>query len=156
MNESDLARFWEKVAIADDAACWLWLASKDAEGYGQFMAQRKRHRAHRFAYAASVGPIGPGLLVCHSCDNPSCVNPNHLFCADQKTNVQDAKRKGRSAVGERHGRAKVTVPEVKEIRRLRSCGWKLREIGAIYGLSESGVGKMCKGKYWKADVISRA
>lgn len=88
------ARFWTKVKQAE--GCWLWLGAKNPDGYG--MLNVRNHRgthAHRIAYALKVGDIPPGLSVLHSCDNRSCVRPDHLFLGTQLDNVKDMTKKGR-------------------------------------------------------------
>lgn len=87
-------RFWAKVARSD--GCWLWLAAKDGCGYGHFYPEsRKLMKAHRMAWELLKGSIPDCLCVLHHCDNPSCVNPDHLFLGTKKDNTQDAIAKGR-------------------------------------------------------------
>lgn len=74
--------------------CWLWLGPT-ANGYGVFNDQGRRVRAHRAAYEQANGPIPDGMVICHKCDTPSCVNPDHLFCGTQRDNVRDMAVKGR-------------------------------------------------------------
>lgn len=89
-------RFWEKVEKTD--GCWLWTASLTNKGYGEFrLNEPSPILAHRVAYELAHGPIPPGLFVCHHCDNPPCVRPDHLFLGTQKDNAQDMVRKGRHA-----------------------------------------------------------
>jgi hypothetical protein len=90
-----IERFWAKVRITP--GCWLWMAAVNDRGYGRFTLDRtgKLIPAHRFAWSAENGPIPPGLLVCHSCDNPPCVNPAHLWLGTQSDNMIDCLAKGR-------------------------------------------------------------
>jgi hypothetical protein len=96
-------RFWEKVRKG--RGCWLWMGTRSTQGYGQLKPPKKRPTimAHRFAYELLVGPIPSGLLVCHRCDNPPCVRPDHLFLGTPLDNTLDAKAKGRLATGDRSG-----------------------------------------------------
>lgn len=83
-----VARFFDKVQITK--SCWLWIGAKH-EGYGAFYFRGKTFRAHRFSYELFVGPIEQGKMVLHrrECDNPSCVNPNHLYMGTQVDNTRD-------------------------------------------------------------------
>ncbi len=85
--------FWRKVIKTDN--CWLWNGPVDARGYGETMIKHKPKRAHRLAYEYTHGAIPPGLYVCHHCDNPLCVNPDHLFLGTAKDNTTDMVNKGR-------------------------------------------------------------
>lgn len=97
-------RFWPKVKQTD--SCWLWIGAKDPDGYGNFKVGNHRGtHAHRIAYALKVGYIPPGLSILHSCDNRSCVRPDHLFLGTQLDNVNDMAEKGRArkASGDQNG-----------------------------------------------------
>lgn len=91
-------RFAEHVRIADGDACWEWTAGADQNGYGHFnmSPQRRRERAHRVAWELAHGPIPGGMMVCHHCDNPSCVRVSHLFLGTHEDNMRDRQAKGRT------------------------------------------------------------
>jgi hypothetical protein len=117
--------FWSKVVktetiISDHVSspCWVWSASKDKRGYGNFNVGHKCMKAHRVSWIINFGEVPNGLCVCHHCDNPSCVRPDHLWIGTHKQNMSDCRSKNRSgfivhpermATGERH--SSVTHPE---------------------------------------------
>lgn len=86
-------RFWDCVEKTDE--CWIWTGTTDGYGYGVTSHFRQKIKAHRLSYEMRFGPIPPGLVVRHKCDNPCCVNPNHLELGTQKDNVRDAVSRGR-------------------------------------------------------------
>lgn len=92
-NPSD--RFDEKIAKGD--GCWMWTGLTNERGYGRFFVSRADGTvlAHRFSYARAIGPISEGMLICHHCDTPGCVRPEHLFAGTQLDNLRDMSSKGR-------------------------------------------------------------
>lgn len=92
--------FWSLVDKTGD--CWTWLGAKTDRGYGVIAVGRKQHRAHRLAWELTNGAIPDGMFVCHHCDNPSCVRPDHLFIGAPLDNTLDMVAKGRHAHGDRH------------------------------------------------------
>lgn len=117
-NLSDEQRFFEKIAQTD--GCWNWTASLNEWGYGQFWSSdlRKVELAHRTSWRLTYGTDAGELLVCHSCDNPRCVRPEHLFLGTHADNVADQVAKGRQArsPGEQNGRAKLSDAQVLSLR----------------------------------------
>ena len=90
-------RFLSKLKTTKTIGCWEWTASKNKKGYGWFYMNGKNHLAHRASFILFRGNIGAGLHVCHKCDNPSCVNPDHLFISNNEGNILDKINKGRHA-----------------------------------------------------------
>jgi hypothetical protein len=143
-------RFWSKVDRGDASECWEWRASlKRPGGYGQFWSGEKLVLTHRFAWSIVYGDIPVGLHVLHRCDNPPCVNPDHLFLGTHSDNVRDMYRKGRRRVdvrGERNSFSKLTREQVAEIRQ-RSCE-ATRELAREFGVSASHVRSLKAGIGW--------
>lgn len=88
-------RFWAKVNKHTLSGCWEWTGARLKFGHGIFWTGDRKVVAHRWAYEDAKGPIPPGLIACHHCDNPPCVNPEHIFIGTHKDNSQDAIKKGR-------------------------------------------------------------
>lgn len=110
-------RFWAHVPHRPDVGCWLWNDIRDKKRYRSLSYKNKSRPAHRLSWELHFGEIPNGLFVCHHCDTPLCVRPDHLFLGTNQENLQDAATKGRTAHGERNSRAKLTEPQVREIRR---------------------------------------
>jgi hypothetical protein len=132
--------------------CWIFCGNKDKDGYGIFTHGRgKQLRAHRASYEFHKKQDATGKLVCHSCDNPSCINPDHLFLGSPKDNTQDMIKKGRKAScqGSEHPFAKLNEVDILFIKQERSFGKKLKDIANDYGITFQTVSDICRGKTWK-------
>ncbi len=143
-------RFESKIAKSD--GCWEWMAAKDKDGYGIFNIRSIPISACRTAcvlYGLGI-PKGKNNIVMHICDNPSCVNPNHLKLGSNKDNTQDMITKGRiNRKGENSHNHKLTKKQVDEIRRLYVSGDMVqKEIAAMYGIDQSHVCRINKGESW--------
>jgi hypothetical protein len=114
-----LERLEENIFYSPDG-CWYWLGNLSQTGYGKIYWNRRHCVAHRVAYEVWRGVKPAELLVCHSCDNKMCINPDHLFLGTSLDNNRDAIKKGRAykAHGEQHYKAKLTKEQVIEIRSL--------------------------------------
>lgn len=141
-----LSRFWSKVSKGGPDECWVWKASAP-KGYGQFRVGRHMVRANRFSYELHKGGLSDTDCVCHSCDNPRCVNPKHLFIGTNAVNSQDMKNKNRQANGERAGSAKLRTDEILQIRSLKGR-MKQKDIGAMFGITQQAVSEIVNNKSW--------
>jgi len=151
MNVLDKRRFENKFIKSSKNECWNWLASKNKEGYGQFSLDGKMIRAHRISYEIYKDKIPENMCVCHHCDNPSCVNPDHLFIGTDLDNNRDMMMKGRAnkSSGESNGQSKLTWRNVKEIRRLnKSNKLSQEEIAKKFGISRPAVQKIVYNLVW--------
>lgn len=141
-------RFWRFVQKTD--GCWLWTGAQFNErGYGAFqVAHKKTVRAHRYAYQISNGSIPHGMFVCHSCDNPRCVNPAHLWLGTAQDNVTDKVLKGRSPLGEATGVAKLTPTMVIAIRS-SAAGTPRKTLAARFGVTVHTISAVKRNLVWK-------
>jgi len=126
--------------------CWMWKGTISQGRYGQFGWNYRTLSAHRASYLLHVGEIPDGMFVCHRCDVPACVNPEHLFLGTASDNSRDAAQKGRHYVGEKNARAKITESQALEIRAL---SLPAPDIAKMYGLCPSTVYRIKNGTYWK-------
>lgn len=155
LSEKQLWRFWKKVEKGGPCECWNWNACKNELGYGNLNLFGKSLLAHRVAFAISKGAFRSSLKVCHSCDNPSCCNPSHLWLGTDADNVADRDAKGRLVKGKTfhggsHVNAKLTDEQVSEIRALYAFGeWLHRELGEKYGVSRGTIQRIVTGARWK-------
>jgi hypothetical protein len=141
-------RLWRHIEGIDFANCWNWKGAKDLDGYGFIKSKEgPQLRAHRAMYELHYGAIPPGLVVCHKCDNPSCVNPDHLFAGTPKENTQDmlAKSRGGDRRGTKNGVAKLTEQQVLEIY---ASSWPTVRIAATYKISDATVYAIKNGRAW--------
>jgi hypothetical protein len=161
----DAERFAAQFTPEPNSGCWLWIGTVNPSGYGLMKSCGTKGRlAHRFALEEATG-AQPSLDIqaCHRCDNPSCVNPEHLFWGTRAENMADMARKGRAsrlvgdsnpartrperlARGDRHGNAKLTDADVERIRVERKGGVMLKVLSARYGVSMAQISRIAIGR----------
>lgn len=134
------------------SGCWLWLSTLTSDGYGRIIDDRKRSRrqilAHRISWELHRGLIPELANVLHTCDNPGCVNPEHLFLGSHSDNMRDSVKKGRknNLKGEKHGNAKLTEAQALEIKHSSDRGV---DLAARFGVAATLISKIRSGENWK-------
>lgn len=144
-----IERFWRNVQKTE--TCWLWMGSKTNGGYGQITDDFDRNlRTHRCSWEIHFGPIPDDMHILHTCDNPACVNPDHLFLGDDTSNYADSRAKNRHAHGERHGQAKLTEPAVLSIRAEYAAGGiSMQRLADKHHVSQNAIRRICNGDTWR-------
>lgn len=153
--ETPEQRFWR--STYKTLNCWFWIGARERihgeDWYGHFQIAGKTVKTHRFSWSLHYGPIPPGVCVLHSCDNPQCVNPKHLFLGTRKQNSSDCISRGRHSSnifpGEKNGRAVLTEQDVHRIRYLYSNGWSPSRIANILCAPIRAVQNVSSGKRWR-------
>jgi hypothetical protein len=151
MRLSAEQRFLSKTRRNDESGCIEWTASKNRSGYGKFGCRTHWIFAHRFAYEMVHGAIPGGKFVLHHCDNPCCVNVEHLYLGSKKDNARDreARNRGNHVSGTKHGRNKLLQMQVLEIRDAFDTGkYSFRKLGKIYGINGKSVADIVDRKNW--------
>lgn len=133
----------------DQNGCWIWQKCVKEHDYGIIRAKRRNYLAHRLSYEVFKNKKPGKKYVCHTCDNPLCINPDHLFLGDQTKNMLDAKIKKRMVHGENHYNRKLSITQVIEIRKLLSIGFSQRRIAKIFNVSGSCISGIAINKTWK-------
>jgi predicted DNA-binding protein YlxM (UPF0122 family) len=149
-SDKDIERFWSKVNKKGPDDCWEWMASKNASGYGYFWQKTKNFGAHRVAFMLENEAIPLGMVVCHSCDNPGCCNPLHLFPGTHQDNANDMVNKGRSLRGERNVLSKLKESDVIAIKELYSCGdISFGSLARKFSVTRWAIKSVIKGLSWR-------
>lgn len=138
-----------KLTTPDERGCWIWQGGKTGPGYGVFYVKGRQVYAHRVVTELTLGPCPEGQEVMHSCDVRACINPQHLTYGTRAQNLTHMRALGRGPHGESHGRSKLTVAQVVEIRRLRDAGETLAEIAGLFGVSTKTAWAIVNRLTWK-------
>lgn len=152
MPAGHIETFRAKLTPGNPDDCWEWPGSKNSHGYGHINRQvdgkQKTIATHRIAYALKNGPIPPGLVILHSCDNPACCNPNHLSAGTHQDNTDDKMAKGRHKVvtGHDHYESRFTPDQIQDIRADKATQ---EAIAAFYGVSQSTISRIKAGVCYK-------
>jgi hypothetical protein len=144
-------KLYSRIRI-DANGCWNWLGSKTKEGYGTVAYRGRAKKATRMSWVMTYGEIPDDLLVCHKCDNPSCINPQHFFLGTDKDNTHDSIAKGRKPgfpVGQDRPQSKLNDEKVKMIKILIQNGVSVRKIARDYGMGATTIRHIKTGRCWK-------
>jgi hypothetical protein len=133
-------RFWEKVDTSGE--CWMWMGCKDKDGYGFIRIDGKNKKAHRVAFELAKGRE-PSRHTCHTCDTPSCVNPDHLWDGSNAENTLD------SCLKERRGSSKLTFEDVRRIREASLYGADALDLASIHGVNRTQIYAIRSKRWWK-------
>lgn len=143
---SDIEALRFKGWTVTESGCWEWNGHLDPDGYGVVSRDCRPYRAHRLSYEVHIGPIPEGRVICHTCDNRKCINPDHLFHGTSRDNTYDALAKDRLARDEKHGMCKISSNDVLKIRDLYATGrYTQRQLAGQYGISQSQVSNITRG-----------
>lgn len=149
ITKKTLDRFYSKFRFEPSTECWIWTAGKHDGVYGGFQFEVWTY-AHRASWMIHKGAIPDGLLICHKCDNPLCVNPDHLFLGTDQDNTLDCMSKGRYVVmkGESNGVSKLTEAQVREIRKLAGTVPQVK-LGLMYNVNPATISSVIRRINWK-------
>jgi hypothetical protein len=159
----DLDRFWTHVERRGASDCWPWTASRDKQGYGNFKANGRMHRANRWILAVVLGrDLEPTEVARHSCDNPPCCNPAHLTPGSPRDNSHDARDRGRLSRGDRHWTrvsperlhgsnnpaSRLTAEQITGIRDLYRAGARQVDLAADFDVTQAYISQIVRRKAW--------
>jgi len=148
-------KFESKFVKGSETECWEWMGTKDKDGYGDFNVnsgpnKNEKAKAHRLSYKLYNGKFDESLMVCHSCDNPGCVNFNHLFLGTAQDNATDMVNKNRSMRGENNNNAKLSEIDIRDIKRaLKTKGVKRMDLAKKYGVNPMTITRIKTKESWK-------
>jgi len=153
-TEQQIKRFWKYVNKKEKNDCWEWIGTKDVYGYGIYSIKSVLYKAHRASYYFENGHIDKNLICCHSCDNPSCVNPHHLWLGTQKQNILDRGKKNRTVTGHLYGEdnpsSKLKKEDVLWIRdNYNPKIWSTRKLAKKYNVCQTKIRQILKRQSWK-------
>jgi hypothetical protein len=155
LTDNEIRRFWKKVAKSNPENCWIWTGYCVPAGYGQIGFRYGLYFTHRISWYIETGIDPSEKFVLHKCDNPPCVNPNHLFLGDALLNSQDMMAKGRAdhsknPFGEAQSKSKLTEIQIVEIWQLHlHKGLGERKLAEIFNVTPANIHAILSGKTWK-------
>lgn len=152
-NKTYVDRFWSRIKVSGDDDCWEWTRGTTSDGYGIFHFGNSSIRTHRFSYQLKNGAIREHDCVCHSCDNPKCVNPSHLWIGTRAENNADKEAKGRGVhpdqkTGENNSNAILSISSVISIKVMAKNGLPQARIAKYFDVSNALVCMIINGERW--------
>ena len=151
MKDAIKARLMKRAEPIPFSGCIIWTGDADKNGYGWITIGGKKQYTHRVSHWVFKGQ--PNYFVCHTCDVPSCINPDHLYDGTNSQNMQDRSRRGRAlmATGERHGKSRFTQSQIESMREMKAQGKTLREIADAFGTKSTGhICNIVNNKLWRS------
>lgn len=151
MRESNEQRFLKSFIIDNETGCWIWQKANKRYGVFRTSNPRKQVSAHRYSYVLHKGEITENMFVCHTCDNPICVNPEHLFLGTHMDNVNDMISKKRHVFGIKHGNSKLSEQDVLEIKKAFDTPyWGIgKDLSKKYNIDNRTISCIKLNKNWK-------
>lgn len=156
-DDKDRVRFERRLwtRIEKSSSCWVWQGALNSTGYGVIGVRKHGHyqqyRVHRVVYELLVAVVPDDLILCHTCDNPRCCNPDHLFLGTHRDNAVDRQSKGRGSKlrGSQNPSAKLSEDKVRDIRRLWAAGATNAQLAVAYGVSWGLIRKIVQRFLWR-------
>jgi len=148
-----LERLLDKAIPEPNSGCWIWTGRDNQKGYGSIWNGIRSEYAHRASYRLHKGDIPEGMVVCHACDVPSCINPDHLWLGTTQDNVRDCVAKGRHVPadisGKKNPKAKLNPEQVKEIQNIPQRYGVDIALARKFGVSKGAISHIRSGRTWK-------
>lgn len=148
-RKDSIGRFFSKVSKGK--SCWEWIGCLHEQGYGIARREGQKVLAHRLSWEIHFGKIPIGMEICHRCDNPKCVKPDHIFVGTHQDNMRDMMAKGRNADmnGEKNGNHKLNAGDIKNIRSLYTTGnYSQRELAMKFDVHQTNIGHIVRANTW--------
>jgi hypothetical protein len=147
---NDIEAFHCKYIVNEETGCWQWIGYISPRGYGQFRFNKKNYQAHRFSYEYYVNEIEKDMIIMHLCDNPKCVNYNHLKVAYQKDNIKDCIEKNRKARGNKLPNSKLNDNQIVEIKLLLQNPYLglQKDLAIKYNVTQTLISRIKKNIAW--------
>lgn len=149
-NRLTIEQALDSYEVDASTGCWNWTRGKTSCGYGHYAVSGRQGRAHRLFYEHLVGEIPSRMHVCHRCDNPLCVNPEHLFVGSSAANTADKVSKGRQARGAELPQSRFSELQVRAVRELHATsGWTFGELAVVFAVTRPAIAAIVHRRTWR-------